>query len=430
MIKIKEIKAREILDSRGNPTVEADVILEDGTLGRAAVPSGASTGENEALELRDNDEKRYKGKGVLKAVRNVNEIIAEKLIGLNPLKQKEIDDILIELDGTKGKKKLGANAILSVSLAVARASANYLKIPLYRYIGGCNSNILPVPFMNIINGGKHADNNLDIQEFMIIPSGFNTFELALQAGSEVFHTLKQILKDKGFFTGVGDEGGFAPNLDGNEGAIKLLIEAIEKSGYEAGKDIFIAMDVAASSLYSDGFYILEGEKLTPSALIDFYQDLIERYPIITIEDPLDEDDWENWELITKRLGEKIQIIGDDIFVTNPALLEKGIKNNVANAILIKLNQIGTLSETLETMRIALDNGYARVVSHRSGETEDSFISHLAVATNCGHIKTGSLSRSERIAKYNELLRIEENFKGHSTYAGELWKEKIKSVSLK
>lgn len=428
-MKIKKIIGREILDSRGNPTVEADVILEDGAWGRAAVPSGASTGEHEALELRDGDKSRYLGKGVLKAVRNINEIIAPKLIGMDVREQRKIDYIMLELDGTEEKKKLGANAILAVSLAVARACANYLNIPLYRYIGGCNTYLLPVPLMNIVNGGKHADNNLNIQEFMIAPLNFPSFKEALRAGSEVFHNLKKILKSRGLSTAVGDEGGFAPDLQTEEEAIELIIEAIKSAGYKPGEDIFIALDPAASSFYESGYYNFKGSKLTSSAMIEFYKEIVEKYPIISIEDGLAEDDWEGWENFTNELGDRIQIVGDDIFVTNPKRLKMGIERGVANAILIKVNQIGTLTETLDTIRLAENASYNRVISHRSGETEDTFIAHLAVATNAGQIKTGSLSRSDRIAKYNELLRIEEELGESAQFAGKLWLQGLERKSL-
>lgn len=421
MVKIKEIMAREILDSRGNPTVEAEVILDDGTRATASVPSGASRGEREALELRDNDE-RFFGKGVQKAVKNIKEIISPNLAGKDPLRQYEIDKILIELDGSKEKKKLGANAILAVSLAVARTAATYLKIPLFRYLGGITNYLLPIPLMNLINGGKHADNNLEIQEFMIVPRGFNTFTRALQAGVEVFHTLRKMLKEKGCVTSVGDEGGFAPDLKNNQEAIELLIKAIETAGYRSGEQIFIALDVAASSIYENGYYIINGQKLTSQALMEFYGELIENYPIISIEDPFDENDWGIWKQFSERFKERIQIVGDDLFVTNVSLLQKGIRENVANAILIKVNQIGTLSETIETINLARSAGYNTIISHRSGETEDTFISHLAVATNAGQIKTGSLSRSERNAKYNELLRIEEYLDNNAIYMGKLWQE--------
>lgn len=407
MSKIKDIKAREILDSRGNPTVEVDVLLESGTKGRAAVPSGASTGSKEALELRDNDPKRYQGKGVLKAVNNVNTIIKDALIGLESSHQRQIDETMIKLDGTENKTNLGANATLGVSLAVLKATAKEKNIPLYKYFGDEIS--LPRPMMNILNGGAHADNNLDFQEFMIIPNAKN-FKETLRIGSEVFHTLKKVLKENGFNTGVGDEGGFAPNLNTNEEALDMLMEAIKEAGYTPGKDVNFALDVAASEFYEDGIYNLKGanKKLTSNELVDYYQTLIDKYPIISIEDPVDEEDWEGFRKMTEKYGDKIQLVGDDLFVTNIKYLQKGIDNKAGNAILIKLNQIGTFTETLETINLAKENGYKTIISHRSGETEDVTIADLAVALNLGQIKTGSLSRSERTAKYNELLRIEED----------------------
>lgn len=407
MSKIKDIKAREILDSRGNPTVEVDVLLESGTKGRAAVPSGASTGSKEALELRDNDPKRYQGKGVLKAVNNVNTIIKDALIGLESSHQRQIDETMIKLDGTENKTNLGANATLGVSLAVLKATAKEKNIPLYKFFGDEIS--LPRPMMNILNGGAHADNNLDFQEFMIIPNAKN-FKETLRIGSEVFHTLKKVLKENGFNTGVGDEGGFAPNLNTNEEALDMLMEAIKEAGYTPGKDVNFALDVAASEFYEDGIYNLKGanKKLTSNELVDYYQTLIDKYPIISIEDPVDEEDWEGFRKMTEKYGDKIQLVGDDLFVTNIKYLQKGIDNKAGNAILIKLNQIGTFTETLETINLAKENGYKTIISHRSGETEDVTIADLAVALNLGQIKTGSLSRSERTAKYNELLRIEED----------------------
>lgn len=407
MSKIKDIKAREILDSRGNPTVEVDVLLESGAKGRAAVPSGASTGSKEALELRDNDPKRYQGKGVLKAVNNVNTIIKDALIGLESSHQRQIDETMIKLDGTENKTNLGANATLGVSLAVLKATAKEKNIPLYKFFGDEIS--LPRPMMNILNGGAHADNNLDFQEFMIIPNAKN-FKETLRIGSEVFHTLKKVLKENGFNTGVGDEGGFAPNLNTNEEALDMLMEAIKEAGYTPGKDVNFALDVAASEFYEDGIYNLKGanKKLTSNELVDYYQTLIDKYPIISIEDPVDEEDWEGFRKMTEKYGDKIQLVGDDLFVTNIKYLQKGIDNKAGNAILIKLNQIGTFTETLETINLAKENGYKTIISHRSGETEDVTIADLAVALNLGQIKTGSLSRSERTAKYNELLRIEEN----------------------
>ena len=407
MSKIKDIKAREILDSRGNPTVEVDVLLESGAKGRAAVPSGASTGSKEALELRDNDPKRYQGKGVLKAVNNVNTIIKKSLIDLESSHQRQIDETMIKLDGTENKTNLGANATLGVSLAVLKATAKEKNIPLYKYFGDEIS--LPRPMMNILNGGAHADNNLDFQEFMIIPNA-KSFKEILRIGSEVFHTLKKVLKENGFNTGVGDEGGFAPNLNTNEEALDMLMEAIKEAGYTPGKDVNFALDVAASEFYEDGIYNLKGanKKLTSNELVDYYQTLIDKYPIISIEDPVDEEDWEGFRKMTEKYGDKIQLVGDDLFVTNIKYLQKGIDNKAGNAILIKLNQIGTFTETLETINLAKENGYKTIISHRSGETEDVTIADLAVALNLGQIKTGSLSRSERTAKYNELLRIEED----------------------
>ena len=407
MSKIKDIKAREILDSRGNPTVEVDVLLESGAKGRAAVPSGASTGSKEALELRDNDPKRYQGKGVLKAVNNVNTIIKDALIGLESSNQRQIDETMINLDGTENKTNLGANATLGVSLAVLKATAKEKNIPLYKYFGDEIS--LPRPMMNILNGGAHADNNLDFQEFMIIPNA-KSFKEILRIGSEVFHTLKKVLKENGFNTGVGDEGGFAPNLNTNEEALDMLMEAIKEAGYTPGKDVNFALDVAASEFYEDGIYNLKGanKKLTSNELVDYYQTLIDKYPIISIEDPVDEEDWKGFRKMTEKYGDKIQLVGDDLFVTNIKYLQKGIDNKAGNAILIKLNQIGTFTETLETINLAKENGYKTIISHRSGETEDVTIADLAVALNLGQIKTGSLSRSERTAKYNELLRIEED----------------------
>ncbi|MEO0238903.1 MAG: phosphopyruvate hydratase [candidate division WOR-3 bacterium] len=415
-VKIEAIKAREILDSRGNPTVQVDCILDDGTIGRAMVPSGASTGTREALELRDG-EKRYGGKGVKKAVENVNKIIGPQIVGKSPFDQAEIDYLMIDLDGTENKSKLGANAILGVSIAVMKAAANSIGIPLYRYIGGINAKTLPVPFMNVINGGVHADNPLDIQEFMIVPAGAPTFAEALRYGAEVFQTLKKILKSKGQVTSVGDEGGFAPQIKTAKEAIETLLEAIETAGYKAGKDIYLAIDSAASEFYENGKYNFEGAKLTSDEMISYYEALVSEYPIISLEDPLAEEDWEGWKKITEKLGNKIQIVGDDIFVTNPNILRKGIKEKIANSILIKLNQIGTVTETIETVRLAYSAGYTAVVSHRSGETEDTTIADFAVGMNTGMIKTGSLSRSERIAKYNRLLEIEEELGKNAFYPG-------------
>jgi enolase len=417
---IVKIKAREILDSRGNPTIEVDVYLESGAMGRAAVPSGASTGENEAIELRDKDETRYLGKGVLKAVENVNNIIADELEGWDALDQVGIDRFLIQLDGTPNKSQLGANAILGVSLAVAKAAANHLGLPLYRYIGGVNAKVLPVPLMNILNGGKHADNNVDIQEFMIVPVNAPSFSEALRMGVEVFHSLKSVLKSKGYNTAVGDEGGFAPNLKSNIEAIEVILEAIEKSGYKAGKDVFLALDPAASEFYEDGKYIFfksDKSEKTPEQMVKFYEELVKQYPIISIEDGMSEHDWEGWKMLTEALGEKIQLVGDDIFVTNIEIFSKGIEKGIANSILIKLNQIGTLTETLDCIELAKRNGYTAVISHRSGETEDTTIADLVVGTNAGQIKTGSASRTDRIAKYNQLLRIEEELGADAVFAG-------------
>jgi enolase len=417
---IVEIKAREILDSRGNPTIEVDVYLESGAMGRAAVPSGASTGENEAIELRDKDETRYLGKGVLKAVENVYNIIADELEGWDALDQVGIDRFLIQLDGTPNKSRLGANAILGVSLAIAKAAANHLGLPLYRYIGGVNAKVLPVPLMNILNGGKHADNNVDIQEFMIVPVNAPSFSEALRMGVEIFHSLKSVLKSKGYNTAVGDEGGFAPNLKSNIEAIEVILEAIEKSGYKAGKDVFLALDPAASEFYEDGKYIFfksDKSEKTPEQMMKFYEELVKQYPIISIEDGMSEHDWEGWRMLTEALGEKIQLVGDDIFITNIEIFSKGIEKGIANSILIKLNQIGTLTETLDCIELAKRNGYTAVISHRSGETEDTTIADLVVGTNAGQIKTGSASRTDRVAKYNQLLRIEEELGADAVFAG-------------
>jgi enolase len=406
---IQNIIARQILDSRGNPTVEVDVYLEDGSIGRASVPSGASTGENEAVELRDGDKNIYGGKGVLTAVENVNETIAPELIEVDATEQVAIDQLMIELDGTETKAKLGANAILGVSLAVAKAAANSLGLPLYRYIGGANGTQLPVPMMNILNGGKHADSNVDLQEFMAMPVGAGSFSEALRWGVDVYHALKTVLKKKGLSTSVGDEGGFAPNLPSNESAIQVIVEAIELAGYTPGKDIFIAMDPASSEFYEDGKYNLKGEGriLTGAQMVDYYESLVDKYPIISLEDGLAENDWSTWKLLTDRIGKKVQLVGDDLFVTNTKYLQKGIDTQTANSILIKVNQIGTLTETLSAIEMAKRAGYTAVVSHRSGETEDSTISDIVVATNAGQIKTGAPARSDRVAKYNQLLRIEE-----------------------
>jgi enolase len=420
MSGISEIYAREILDSRGNPTVEVDVYLESGAIGRAAVPSGASTGEREALELRDGDMDRYLGKGVTQAVDNVNRAIADSLIGWEITDQAGIDAKLIELDGTETKANLGANAMLGVSLACARAAADESGLALFQYIGGPNAKELPVPMMNILNGGAHADNNVDIQEFMIMPVGASTFKQALQMGAEIFHALKKVLKSKGYNTAVGDEGGFAPNLKSNEEALQVIMEAIETAGYKAGDEILLALDVAASEIYEDGTYIMANEaqaKKSAQDMVDFYADLVERYPIISIEDGMAENDWDGWKLMTEKLGKKIQIVGDDLFVTNTKILREGIEKEIANSILIKVNQIGTLTETLEAIEMAKRAGYTAVISHRSGETEDSSIADLAVATNAGQIKTGSLCRTDRICKYNQLLRIEDDLDNVAQYNG-------------
>ncbi|ENK1244152.1 phosphopyruvate hydratase [Clostridium sporogenes] len=418
-IEIVDVYARQILDSRCNPTVEVEVELEDGTVGTAAVPSGASTGAFEAVELRDGDKSKYLGKGVLKAVDNVNTIIAEELVGMNVLDQVAIDKTMIELDGTDNKAKLGANAMLGVSLACARAAAQALGMSLYQYIGGVNAKVLPVPMMNIINGGKHADNNVDLQEFMIMPVGAPSFSEALRMCSEVYHALKSTLKSQGYDTGVGDEGGFAPNLKSNEEAIVVIIEAIKKAGYTPGKDIFIALDPASSEIFEDGKYNLagEGRVLTPEEMANYYVELAEKYPIISIEDGMAEEDWDGWKILTEKIGNKVQLVGDDLFVTNTERLAKGIKLGVANSILIKLNQIGTLTETLNAIEMAERAGYTAVVSHRSGETEDTTIADLVVAVNAGQIKTGAPARSERVAKYNQLLRIEEELNDMGEYRG-------------
>jgi len=416
---ISNVQARQILDSRGNPTVEVDVYLEDGTLGRASVPSGASTGAHEAVELRDDDKNVYQGKGVLMAVDNVNEKIAPELIDLNATEQVAIDTLMIELDGTENKGKLGANAILGVSLAVAKAAAKSLGLPLYRYIGGTSAHQLPVPMMNIMNGGKHADSNVDMQEFMAMPVGASSFSEALQMGVEVYHALKSVLKAKGLATAVGDEGGFAPNLPSNEDAIKVIIEAIQKAGYEPGKQVYIAMDPASSEFYENGKYVLKGEgrTLTGDQMVDYYANLVDNYPIISIEDGCAEDDWETWNKLTQRIGHKVQLVGDDLFVTNTKFLQRGIDSGTANSILIKVNQIGTLTETLAAIELAKRAGYTAVVSHRSGETEDSTIADIVVAMNAGQIKTGAPARTDRVAKYNQLLRIEESLGDTATFDG-------------
>ncbi len=418
MAKIEKTTAREILDSRGSPTVEVDIILDDGTLGRAAVPSGASTGRHEACELRDDDSRRYFGKGVTKALNNVTSIIGPKIKGLDPSEQENIDKLMIELDGTENKSNLGANAILGVSIAIARAAASSLNKPLYHYIGNNDEYIIPVPMMNIINGGEHADNNLDIQEFMIMPVGTDNFKDALRMGAEVFHSLKKILSAKGYNTNVGDEGGFAPELKCNEEALGTIMEAIKKAGYEPGKDVLLALDTAANEVYKDGKYVLKAEadpEKSIEGMISFYEDLISNYPIYSIEDGLAEDDWDGWKALTEKLGNRVQLVGDDIFVTNITRFKKGIDLNIANSILIKLNQIGTITETIQTIEMAKSQGYTTVISHRSGETEDTIISDVAVATNAGQIKAGSLSRTDRICKYNQLLRIEEELGDNAVY---------------
>ncbi|MCC0566146.1 phosphopyruvate hydratase [Brevibacillus borstelensis] len=419
MAMITDVYAREIMDSRGNPTVEVEVYLEDGSMGRAAVPSGASTGAYEAVELRDGDKSRYLGKGVLKAVENVNEIIAPELIGMDAMDQVGIDMAMIQLDGTPNKVKLGANAILGVSMAVARAAAESLGVSLYNYLGGFNAKTLPVPMMNILNGGKHADNTVDIQEFMVMPVGAPSFKEALRTGAEIFHSLKKVLNEKGLSTAVGDEGGFAPNLKSNEEAITTILEAIKNAGYEPGKDVFLALDVAATEMYKDGSYHFEGEGVVKSTdeMIAFYEDLVSKYPIISIEDGLSEDDWDGWKKLTDRLGGKVQLVGDDLFVTNTERLARGIESSTGNAILVKVNQIGTLTETFDAIEMAKRAGYTAVISHRSGETEDSTISDIAVATNAGQIKTGAPSRTDRVAKYNQLLRIEDELGDTARFGG-------------
>ncbi len=416
---ITEVYAREVLDSRGNPTIEVEITTESGAFGSAIVPSGASTGEHEAVELRDGDKSRYLGRGVLNAVKNVNEVIAKEIVGLDVTRQNIIDSVMIELDGTPNKSKLGANAILGVSMAAANAAANHLDIPLYNYLGGFNANILPTPMMNILNGGEHADNNIDIQEFMIMPVSAPTFAEALRAGVEIFHSLKQVLLDKGCSTAVGDEGGFAPNLNSTEEALEAIMEAIEIAGYKPGEDIQLAMDVAASEMYADGVYDLKGEgvKRTSAEMVDWYEQMVDKYPIISIEDGLDENDWDGHKLLTERIGDRIQLVGDDLFVTNTEKLEKGINEGIGNSILIKVNQIGTLTETFEAIEMAKCAGYTAVISHRSGETEDATIADIAVATNAGQIKTGAPSRTDRVAKYNQLLRIEDELSGMGEYAG-------------
>jgi len=420
MSLIESVSAREILDSRGNPTVEAEVVLESGETGRAAVPSGASTGEHEAVELRDGDDDRYLGKGVSQAVENVNEKISYELEAMDALDQNLIDEVLIALDGTPNKSNLGANALLAVSLATARAAAAYLEMPLYRYLGGVNAKTLPVPMMNILNGGAHADNNVDFQEFMVMPVGAEDFSHALQIGAEIFHNLKKVLKSRGYATGVGDEGGFAPNLKSNEEAVETILEAIEKAGYTTGEDVMLALDLAASEFYQDGAYVFkksDNRRLSSDEMVAYLADWVNKYPIISIEDGMGESDWDGWKKLTDELGAKVQLVGDDLFVTNVEFLQRGIDTRTANSILIKVNQIGTLTETLDTIELAKTNNMTCVISHRSGETEDHFIADLAVATNAGQIKTGSLSRSDRIAKYNQLLRIEEDLGSAAKYLG-------------
>ncbi|WP_161878598.1 phosphopyruvate hydratase [Alkalibacterium sp. MB6] len=420
---ITDVLAREVLDSRGNPTIEVEVITESGAFGRGMVPSGASTGEHEAVELRDGDKDRYLGKGVTKAVDNVNETIADALIGMDVRDQMGIDQVLIELDGTANKGNLGANAILGVSIAAARAAADYLDLPLYRYLGGTNTKVLPTPMMNIVNGGSHSDAPIAFQEFMILPTGAPTFKEALRWGTEIFHALKSILSERGLETSVGDEGGFAPKFEGTEDGVETILEAIKKAGYEPGKDVYLGFDCAAAEFYEDGVYNyakFEGEngaKRSAEEQVDYLEELVNKYPIISIEDGMDENDWDGWKLLTERLGDKVQLVGDDLFVTNTEILKRGIENNTANSILIKVNQIGTLTETFNAIEMAKKAGYTAVVSHRSGETEDSTISDIAVATNAGQIKTGSLSRTDRIAKYNQLLRIEDQLGDLAVYEG-------------
>jgi enolase len=420
MSQITDVYAREIIDSRGNPTLEVEVFLDSGVMGRAAVPSGASTGEREALELRDGDKSRYLGKGVQKAVDNVNSQIADAVIGMEATDQVGVDQKMLELDGTEYKSTLGANAILGVSLAVAKAAAEEVGLPLYQYIGGCNAKELPLPMMNILNGGAHADNNVDIQEFMIMPAGARSFKEALRMGAEIFHALKGVLKGKGYNTSVGDEGGFAPNLKSNEEALEVIMEAITKAGYKPGDDVLLALDVASSELFENGVYTLENEaepKKSPVQMVDFYENLVNKYPIVSIEDGMAENDWEGWKLLTDRLGKRIQIVGDDLFVTNPKILKEGIQKGIANSILIKLNQIGTLTETLDAIEMAKRAGYTCVISHRSGETEDTTLADLSVAVNAGQIKTGSLCRTDRVCKYNQLLRIEDELDSTAIFRG-------------
>lgn len=419
MSKIIDVRSREVLDSRGNPTVEADVILDNGVIGRAIVPSGASTGQHEAVELRDGNKSRYAGKGVLNAVAAVNGELRNAVVGMDPSQQQAIDEKLIAVDGTENKSRLGANALLAVSIASARAAANDAGLPLYRYLGGGDVSIMPVPMMNIINGGSHANNSIDIQEFMIIPVGASSFAEAVRYGAEIFHELKKVLKERGLNTAVGDEGGFAPDLSSNEAAIEVILEAIANAGYEAGKDIMLALDVASSEFYQDGSYVLasENRSLTSTEMVDLLASWVEKYPLISVEDGMDENDWDGWKLLTERLGDKVQLVGDDLFVTNTSILAEGIAKDVANSILIKFNQIGTLTETLAAINMAKEAGYTSIISHRSGETEDTTIADLAVATSVGQIKTGSLSRSDRVAKYNQLIRIEEELGSAATYPG-------------
>ncbi|RKX76370.1 MAG: phosphopyruvate hydratase [Spirochaetes bacterium] len=422
MSVIEFIEAREILDSRGNPTVEVDIVLEDGSMGRAAVPSGASTGEHEAVELRDGDKKRFKGKGVLKAVDNVNNIIAPEIVGLDALDQVDVDRTMIELDGTENKSKLGANAILGVSMATARAAADFLSLPLFKYLGSFHASLLPVPMANILNGGAHADNSVDFQEFMVMPVGADSCREGIRMIAEIFHTLKGILKDKGYSTSVGDEGGFAPNLKSNEEACELILQSIDKAGYKAGDEIYLALDPAASEFFDSkkGRYVFkksDGRELAPEEMVDYWAGWVEKYPIISLEDGMAEDDWDGWKLLSEKLRKKVQLVGDDLFVTNTRRLSEGIKKGIANSILIKVNQIGTLTETFEAVEMAKKAGYTAVVSHRSGETEDAFIADLVVALETGQIKTGSISRSDRLAKYNQLMRIEDMLEGIAKYAG-------------
>jgi enolase len=423
MSKIKAIKARQILDSRGNPTVEVDVLTEKGSLGRAAVPSGASTGIHEAVELRDNDVNIYMGKGVTKAVKNVNTEISDNLIGMSVFDQSAIDRKLIDLDGTEIKSRLGANAILGASLAISRAGAQEARLPLYKYIGGVGANTMPIPMMNILNGGSHADNLIDIQEFMVMPIGANCFSHGLRMGTEIFHHLKKVFSSKGLSTNVGDEGGFAPNLGSNDEAIELVIQAIEKAGYRAGEDVYIALDAASSEFYKNGKYVFEstGDEMTSAQMVDYWANWSSKYPIISIEDGLAEDDWAGWKMLTEKIGDKVQLVGDDLFVTNTKRLSRGISEGIANSILVKVNQIGSLTETIDAVQMATRNSYTSVMSHRSGETEDSTIADLAVALNCGQIKTGSASRSDRMAKYNQLLRIEEELGAAAIYPGKSFK---------